>query len=250
MSRGCASTPPACRDYHGPECDDGTGPGWMKRMGEADAGAEERRAKSAARAAGLADLGVGAAVKRYFLVNFPLSLLAGLGAGFTAAFFWRGTDEDFLRSGVPLGLQLAGLGILVGGWVYGSRKVSANVQPRRIGVTVGLTPDEAKRVRRQVLAREPVGPDDMAVLRGAAVQMREGLARQLLPAPGFLLLFGGQALARGAASVFDVVMLAATLALVVLWGFVARDFRQAGVFLSSTAARRPTKGPDHTAAGA
>ena len=208
-------------------------------MGEADAGAEARWAKSAARATGLADLGIGAAVTRYFLVNVPLTLLLGLGIGFALASLWPEINGDFVRSGVALGLQVAGLGIFVGGWVYGSRKISPAVQPRRIGVTVGLTSDEAKQVRRRILSNEPVGDHDGTVLRGAAVQLREGLARQLVAAPGFLVLFAGQALGRGRWSVFDGVMILAMLGLVVLFGFVVRQFKQTGAFLTSTAHPSP-----------
>lgn len=213
-------------------------------MGETDAGAEARWAKSTARAAGLADLGIGAAVTRYFLVNFPLALLLGVGIGFALASLWPETNGDFVRSGFSLGLQLAGLGIFIGGWIYGSRKISPAVQPRRIGVTVGLTADEAKHVRRRILSNGPVDDADGTVLRGAAVQLREGLARQLVTAPGFLVLFAGQAVGRGKSSVFDVVMILAILGLVVLFGFVVRQFKQTGAFLPSTAPLDPMDGPD------
>ena len=203
-------------------------------MGETDAGAEARWAKSAARAAGLADLGIGAAVTRYFLVIFPLTLFIALGVGLAVASLWPETNGELVRSGLALGLQLAGLGIFVGGWVYGSRKISPAVQPRRIGVTVGLTADEAKQVRRRILSNLPIGDADGAVLRGAAVQLREGLARQLVTAPGFLVLFAGQALGRGTWSVFYVVMIVAIVGLVVAFGFVVRQFRQTGAFLTST----------------
>lgn len=112
--------------------------------------------------------------------------------------------------------------------------MSPLVQPRRIGVTVGLTAEEAKRVRRQVLANEPSNVEELPVLRGAAVQLREGLAKQLLPAPGVLVFLCGQAVSSGITSVIDVVMIVLLLAMVVLFGFVARQFQQTGVFLRST----------------
>ena len=151
-------------------------------------------------------------------------------------------QRDFVCSGVSLGLQLAGLGIFVGGWVYGSRKISPRVQPRRIGVTVGLTADEAKQVRRRILSNEPVDDADGAVLRATAVQLREGLAKQLVTAPGFLVLFAGQAVGRGTWSVFDVVMILAIVGLVVAFGFVVRQFQQTGAFLTSTAHPSPETG--------
>lgn len=155
---------------------------------------------------------------------------------------WPEINGDFVRSGFSLGLQLAGLGIFVEGWIYGSRKISPAVQPRRIGVTVGLTADEAKQVRRRILSNEPVDDADGAVLRATAVQLREGLAKQLVTAPGFLVLFAGQAVGRGTRSVFDVVMILAIVGLVVAFGFVVRQFQQTGAFLTSIAHPSPETG--------
>jgi hypothetical protein len=107
---------------------------------------------------------------------------------------------------------------------------------------VGLTADEAKQIRRRILSNGPVDEADGPVLRGAAAQLREGLARQLVTAPGFLVLFAGQALGRETWSVFDVVMILAILGLMVLFGFVVRQFKQTGAFLTSTAHPSPETG--------
>ena len=203
-------------------------------MPEANRQAEARWAKAATRADGLRDLGVGAAVRRYFSVNFPLTVLAALGVGFAIATVWP-IGDDFLQSGVYLGLILAGLGIFVVGLVYANKKVRPMVQPQRIGVTVGLTAEEVKHVRRQVLAKEPIEPDRLSVLRGAAVQIREGLAKQLLTAPGLVIFFLGQTLYRGITSAIDVVMIVLLLGMVALLGNVARQFHQTGAFLTSAA---------------
>ncbi len=112
--------------------------------------------------------------------------------------------------------------------------MSPLARSRPIGVTVGLTAAEAKHVRRQVLAQEPVEKNHIEVLRGAAVQLREGLAKQLLWWPGFLILFAGQSLARGIQSVIDVVIIVVLLVLLVLLGHAGRQFHQTGVFLDST----------------
>jgi hypothetical protein len=106
-------------------------------------------------------------------------------------------------------------------------------------VTIGLTGAEVKRVRRQVLGKEPVAADELPVLRGAAVQIREGLARQLLTSPGFVMFLFGQAVGRGITSAMDVLFIVALLGMVVLLGNIARQFHQAGVFLTTAAVSAP-----------
>jgi hypothetical protein len=203
-------------------------------MREADAGAGSRWTKAASRAEGLTDLGIEGSVRRYFLVYFPLTVLAGLVVGFALASLWPEVAEGFLQSGLYFGSLLSGLGVFVVGWVYGSKKVSPMVRPRRIGVTVGLSAEEVKHVRRQVVAKEPIDVNHISVLRGAAVQIREGLAKQLLWSPGLLIYFAGQSLSRGIQSVIDVLMIVLLLCMVVLLGLAARQFHQTGVFLTST----------------
>ena len=203
-------------------------------MLEADAAAQSRWAKAASRAEGLTDLGIGVAVRRYFLMYLPFTFLAGLVVGFALASLWPDVAEGFVRSGLYIGSLMSGLGVAVVGWVYGSKKVSRMVRPRRIGVTVGLTADEVKHIRRQVLAKEPIDVSHISVLRGAAVQIREGLAKQLLLSPGLLIYFAGQFLSRGIQSVIDVMMLVLLLGMVVLLGITSRQFHQTGEFLTST----------------
>jgi hypothetical protein len=68
-------------------------------MPEKDSGAESRWAKAASRAEGLTDLGIGGAVRRYFLVYFPLAVSAALVVGFVLAFLWPEVSEGFFRPG-------------------------------------------------------------------------------------------------------------------------------------------------------
>jgi hypothetical protein len=203
-------------------------------MQEADAGAESRWDKAASRAEGLTDLGIGGAVRRYFLTYFPSTVLAGLVVGFALASLWPDVAEGFFQSGLYIGSLLSGLGVFVVGWIYGSKKVSPMARPQRIGVTVGLTSAEVKHIRRQIMAKEPIDINHISVLRGAAVQIREGLAKQLLLSPGLLIYFGGQALSRGTHSVIDVMMIVLLLGMVVLLSITSGQFRQTGKFLTST----------------
>ncbi|MBG6179689.1 hypothetical protein IWX62_000879 [Arthrobacter sp. CAN_A1] len=158
---------------------------------------EARWTNATARAEGVTDLGIGGAVRRYFLTVFPLTVAISFGVGLALAAIWPEVREGFLLSGVYLGLVLGEFGIFIAGLVYGTKKVGPLVQPRRTGVTVGLASGEAKHVQRQVLGREPTYHEQLPVLRAAAVQLREGLARQLLTMPGLLILFCGQAVSHG-----------------------------------------------------
>jgi len=131
--------------------------------------------------------------------------------------------------------MLAGPAAGLAGMIYGSRKLAPLVQPRRIGVTIGLHKNEVRRVERQVLGKEPAGID-VTLLRGAAVQMRERLARYLVAWPGFTIFLWGQAVNLGAYFVMTVLPFLLGL-MVVLWVWV-RQFRQAGDFLGKTAKDR------------
>lgn len=202
-------------------------------MPEAEAGSDARWAKAANRADGLTDLGIGGAVRRYYLLHFPVTVLAAMGLALFFAFLWPPESRNFLVTGLSFGLMLGGLASCIVGFVYGSKKIGPMVQPQRIGVTVGLAADEVKKVRRQVLSKDPVDVD-LTVLRGAAVQMREGLARQLVTLPGITLLFWGQALDRGVTSALDVILLVALVGIMAAIGYSVRQFQQTGTFLATT----------------
>lgn len=75
-------------------------------MLEADAAAQSRWAKAASRAEGLTDLGIGGAVRRYFLMYFPFTFLAGLVVGFALASIWPDVAEGFVPSGLYIGSLL------------------------------------------------------------------------------------------------------------------------------------------------
>jgi hypothetical protein len=72
-----------------------------------------------------------------------------------------------------------------------------------------------------MLAKEPVDVDELPVLRGAAVQIREVLAQQLLICPGLVVAFCGQAVSRGIKSGVDIAMIVLLLGMRLLLGFVA-----------------------------
>lgn len=202
-------------------------------MPDPDAGARTRWAKSAARADGLADLGISGAVRRYYAVYFPVVVGGGLGLGFFVAYLLLSEPGTLLMNGLSFGVMLAGLAGTITGFVYGPKRIGPMVQPQRVGVMVGLEAKEVKWVKRQVFGKEPV-EGDLKVLRGAAIQEREGLARQLVTFPSLTLSLWGQTLHRGLTSVFDVMFLIVLVVLTVAMGQLVRQFHQTGAFVAAT----------------
>lgn len=133
------------------------------------------------------------------------------------------------------GFVLASLGTFVGGLVYNGKRVRPAAEPGRIGVVMSLNDDEKKRVRHQVIGKEPVDPKHVNVVRGAAVQTRKALATQLALLPTVPLALVPQFLR------FDMFLWwLAALAVAVQCAAVViavQQFRAAGRFLASAAIR-------------
>jgi hypothetical protein len=135
------------------------------------------------RAQGIEDNGLGEAVTTYYTRYFPAEffiLVAAATVGATLAF--PGTPEKwptFLTFGFLLGF----LGALIGGLIYNAKKVVPAAKLGRIDVLLSLENEEQKQVRRQIAGKAPLDPEHLAVTRAAAVQLRKGLATQLILQP-------------------------------------------------------------------
>jgi hypothetical protein len=197
----------------------------------------DRWADAMRRAQGVEDNGLGEAVKTYYTRYFPAGFLILVAAGTiggTLAF--PGTTErwpTFLAFGFLLGF----LGALIGGLVYNAKKVVPAAKLGRIDVLLSLENEEKKQVRRQITGKAPIDPEHLSVTRAAAVQARKGLATQLLLAPWYPLVFIPQAmnLAFRGDSLFAWLMAIGVGVIVAGVGFLVRDFRRAGRFLTHTA---------------
>ena len=125
---------------------------------------------------------------------------------------------------------------MIGGLVFNPKKVVPAADYGNVDVTLSLTSEERKHVRRQIAGKTTVVPDHLTVTRGAAVQMRKALATQLLIMPFYPLVFIPQALnSAGRDDPFVWVFLVAVFLLVIGMIFVVRDFSRAGRFLRRTA---------------
>ncbi|MFE4837936.1 hypothetical protein ACFRAU_25040 [Arthrobacter sp. NPDC056691] len=186
------------------------------------------------RARGLADYGLGQAVRTYYTIYFPVGLAALIVLGAVAAGLTFG-DELGWPELIGFGFLLAGLGAMAGGLIYNSKRLSPAVEAGRVGVVLSLEDDEKKQIRRELLGKEPVLPEHLVVARGVAVQTRKVLALQLVTLPALPLAFIPQVF-RADTFLWWLAALAIvfqTLAAVI----AVRQFRQAGRFLAQTAGK-------------
>lgn len=198
---------------------------------------DDRWARATRRAQGIEDNGLSQAVRLYYTSFFPAGffILVAVGTvGGTLVF--PDTPEKWATS-LALGLLLGVLGALIGGLVYNAKKVVPAAKLGRIDVLISLEREEQKHVRRQILGKAPTDQERLAVTKAAAVQLRKGLATQLIVQPVFPLIFIPQALnfiLRGD-SLFAWLMAVAVGVTAAGVALVARDFRRAGQFLTRTA---------------
>jgi hypothetical protein len=208
----------------------------------ADTEAAVRWAKATKIAEGITDYGISKALRAYFLVYLPLGVLVLTGIVFLIAALSFGNVREEWPQYLGGGLMLAGVGVMIGGFVYASKKVKPEVRPQRAQALVWLEKPEQKRIRKQIYGRIPPVPEELTVARGAAVQLRQGLAQVLLFIPGYLLIFGPQ-LVNARESLLGLLWIP-TLGLLVAGTItIVWQFHQTARFLERTAASAPRESP-------
>ena len=214
--------------------------GKKKTMGGIDdlmAESNDRWAAAMRRAQGVEGNGLGQAVKTYYTRYFPAGLFILVAAGTMGGILaFRATLAEW-ASFLVFGFLLAALGIVIGGLVYNAKKVVPAAKLGKIDVLLSLESEGKKQVRRQIAGKAPIDPEHLSVTRAAAVQLRKGLATQMLLQPMFPLVFIPQAInyALRGDSVFAWLMAITTGVVAIGVGFLARDFQRAGRFLRRTA---------------
>lgn len=208
----------------------------MSGIDDLMAESNERWANARRRSQGIEDNGLGKAVKAYYTRCVPAGLVAliivvtfvGILAFPDAPEMW----STLLSFGFLLGVVVA----LVGGLIYNAKKVVPAANLGKIDVLFSLKSEEQKQVRRQITGKAPLDPDHLGVTRAAAVQLRKGLATQLLLLPLMPCVFAAQALnfALGGDNLVAMLMAAAVVGIVIADGFLIRDFRRTGRFLTHT----------------
>ena len=208
----------------------------MGGIDELMAESNERWTKAAKRAQGLADNGLGAAVKIYYTRFWPVGVIVLVAVGSMLAALAFGASYSEWPSNLTFGFMLAGLGTMIGGLIFNSKKVVPAAQYGNVDVTLSLTSEERKHVHRQVAGKASVVPDHLPVTRGVAVQMRKALATQLLIMPFYPLVFLAQAFnSAGQDGPFGWVFLGLVILFLIGVVFLIRDLRRTGLFLARTA---------------
>jgi hypothetical protein len=194
---------------------------------------DARWATATRRAQGVADLGLGGALKTYYTRYFPAGVIILVGTGTIFGILAFGGDPADWPSFLVFGCSLAVLGVATGGLVYNAKKIAPAAEPGRIDVLLSLEDEERKGIRRQILGKTPADPDQLVVSRAAAVQLRKNLATQLIWIPVLPLIYIPQVL-RGTGLV-SWLMAAGTAIWLIGEVFTVRDFHRAGRFLARTA---------------
>lgn len=203
---------------------------------------DDRWTAATRRAQGIADLGLGRALKMYYTRYLPAGMIFFVAAGAVLGIFALGGATADWPSLLGFGFILAFLGGAIGGLLYNAKKVAPAAKSGRVDVLLSLEDEERKDIRRQVLGKNSVDPDHLVVSRAAAVQLRKNLATQLIWAPVLPLILFPQLLGGSA---FGSWLLAAGAAVwVVGSGLGVRDFQRAGSFLDRTAGMAVTGPPE------
>lgn len=211
-------------------------------MTDADAETAARWAKVTRIAEGITDYGIGRAVRAYFLLYLPVGVIVLTGIGFLISVLIFGNIREQWPLPLVMGLFLSSMGTLVGGLVYASKRVNPQVRPQRSGALIWLEKYEQKKIRKQIYGRIPPVQEQLAVARGAAVQIRQSLALQLLIAPGYMLMAAGQLL-NAPDSFLNAIWISLFGIFLAVYVMTIWQFHQTGRFLERTAASVHTEAP-------
>lgn len=195
-----------------------------------------RWANAARNAQGLADNGMGRAVKAYYAFYFPVAVGALMLTGTLGAALVLGSRPADWPLYATFGLLLAALGALIGGLIYDAKKVRPAAELGTTDVMLWLEGAEQRHVRQQILGKTAVVPEHLGVARGAAVQLRKSQTTKLILAPVLPLAFMPQAVPGRSDLWWLMAILIGTQ--FIAGGFVARDFLRSGRFLTGTRMNR------------
>ncbi|GAA1345022.1 hypothetical protein [Arthrobacter roseus] len=192
----------------------------------------DRWGKATRLAQGIADNGLGTAMKVYYLLYFPIGIVVLIPLGATAGALAFGHSWMNLQN-LRFGMIIAAVGVLVVGLIYNAKKVAPAANIGSVSVLMPLESHEQKQVRRQISGKSPVEAKHLEVTHGVAVQQRKNAATQLVIISSLQLAFIAQALPESSSIWW-------LMAYLVFFNFVAiavlmHEFRQPGRFLVNTA---------------
>ncbi|MHA7247026.1 hypothetical protein [Arthrobacter tecti] len=131
------------------------------------------------------DLGLGRALRNYYLIWWPISVavLLPLTILFTSMLVPAQGMTDTFHSA----LLITAMAVAVVSWIYLVKRVYTVVTPYDPDVLTLLDRPQRRSVRRQIFGRMPLHPEQSRVARAVAVQLRKKLAEQLIFS-GFTML--------------------------------------------------------------
>ncbi|ALE06250.1 hypothetical protein AL755_13590 [Arthrobacter sp. ERGS1:01] len=209
----------------------------MSGLDDLLAESNDRWSRAMRNAQDVKDLGLGQAVRTYYIRYFPAGVLVLIVAGTALGLLlFRGNPSAWPQY-LALGLVLAAAGTVIGGLIYNAKKVSPAARLPSGDILFPLESEERKQINRQIAGKAPIDREHLSVARAGAVQQRKGLARLFLLMPSNLFLFASlTANWAGQAAPLAWLMLAAVAATITGMVFLIRDFRRAGRFLTTTPA--------------
>lgn len=193
-------------------------------------------AKAKRMAEGVVDHGMDGPLRTYFLLYLPVGTILCVGLGFFGSNLLLGNEPWAVD--LALGFTLAMFGTLAGGLVYVGRRIKPKVSMARTSPLYGLEKPEQKAIRRQIQGKTPPVPEQLTVARGAAVETRYTLARQLVFAPAYPFLCAAQIMIalQGSRGLWLLFWIPLLLLFAGVFVTSAWQFRRMGAFLDGTRA--------------
>lgn len=201
--------------------------------------ANQRWLRAMDRARDVEDLSLGPAVKVYYTRYFPVLALVclALGAG-VGLLTGEGTPADLLFV-LSMGCTFALLGSMVGGLVYNSKRIAPAVRLSAIDPLYVLQDEERKHIHRQIAGRASLDREHLPVVRAGTIQLRKGLATQLIFVPPYAFMIATQ-IASSALREDSLWWIPTALLVVgaVTVAFMVRQFKWTGRLLAMTGSGR------------
>lgn len=117
---------------------------------------DDRWATATRRAQGVADLGLGGALKIYYTLYLPAGAIILVAAGTVLEILAFGGEPPDLESSLVIGWSLAAMGAMIGGLLYNAKRITPAAALGKINVLVSLQDEDRKLVSADL--REPPKP--------------------------------------------------------------------------------------------
>lgn len=176
---------------------------------------------------GVEDLGIGKVVRRYFAIVLPLILIGAAIIGLVFAVMSPNLGSSPFRTFTNVTLFVWTAAGLLAGFYYRIIGLTLTV-PEHVCTTQDLSSETKKRIKRQVLGKEPFSIAEASVVRAAAVEYRLKIAESLVSQFAFPCGYGLYWLLTETRATWRIIMAVFMVAFIIANLIQARNFRQAG----------------------